>query len=428
MIRWKNEVESLESEGQGEAPQLVVQQFSMEALHHTMINNNCQILAMFDEMSVMYGQLDAYKHSGSRLDRSTLLDLYNGGSWSRNFKNKENSSIKMQQTSFNMCGFIQPSFIVNMQESSDPDAFNDRQFYICPEEVEYKYDELKVPMNESVAKLEDIFRSVKKAHNEKKIYEFDETSHSTFVNLHDELSRRKLAIIDDEDRRGILSKAKGQLARLAMVVHSIEQAIRQISSPTMEWNSTIDEGSLTTAKIIMDYIIEQKFALMLPEVKVSSTVQGLSMQVDTINLGDTILDSNPKYLSKFLSYKEPDVCASDVSRFRLIPPTPTNAKNKYPVELCKSYMRSVSEAGFGTIDESRREGNSRKSFTFHKKPFSELGDKQHETLKRLRLTPLEYDSSQQSNESRIDSFLCQTDSDISSDYERDLLSTPDSAE
>ena len=126
VLRWKRELEGTESEGQGEAPQLVVQQFSMEALHHTMLNNHSQILAMFDEMSVMYSQLDAYKHSGSRLDRSTLLDLYNGGSWSRNFKNKENSCIKMQQTSFNMCGFIQPSFVVNMLEQSDPDAFNDK--------------------------------------------------------------------------------------------------------------------------------------------------------------------------------------------------------------------------------------------------------------------------------------------------------------
>ena len=40
-------------------PQLVVQQFSMEALHH-MLKNYHQILGMYDETSVMYGQLDAY--------------------------------------------------------------------------------------------------------------------------------------------------------------------------------------------------------------------------------------------------------------------------------------------------------------------------------------------------------------------------------
>ena len=43
--------------------------------HDNLMANNCQILGMYDKMSVMYGQLDAYKHSGSRLNRSTLLDL-----------------------------------------------------------------------------------------------------------------------------------------------------------------------------------------------------------------------------------------------------------------------------------------------------------------------------------------------------------------
>ena len=77
-----------------------------------MLKNDHQILGMYDEMSVMYGQLDTY--SGSRLDRSTLLELYNCGSWSRNFKNKDQLMSIMCKTAFNMCGFIQPSFVVEM--------------------------------------------------------------------------------------------------------------------------------------------------------------------------------------------------------------------------------------------------------------------------------------------------------------------------
>ena len=91
----------------------------MEALHHIMMRNNCQILGMYDEMSVMYSQFDAYKHQGSKLDRSTLLELCGGGSWSRSFKNKEHTTCKMQECSFNMCGFIQPSFVVKMLEGND---------------------------------------------------------------------------------------------------------------------------------------------------------------------------------------------------------------------------------------------------------------------------------------------------------------------
>ena len=66
------------------------------------MNHNCQILGMYDDMSVMYGQLhaDAYKHSGLILKFrwSTLHDLYNGGSWLKNFRNREQAMVKMQQT------------------------------------------------------------------------------------------------------------------------------------------------------------------------------------------------------------------------------------------------------------------------------------------------------------------------------------------
>ena len=48
-----------EQSSRREPPQLVVQQFSMESLHQTMLNNGSQILGMYDEMSAMYGQLDA---------------------------------------------------------------------------------------------------------------------------------------------------------------------------------------------------------------------------------------------------------------------------------------------------------------------------------------------------------------------------------
>ena len=164
---------------------------------------------MYNQMSVMYRQLDAYKHSGSRLDRSTLLDLYNGGSWSRNFRNKEQAMTKIQKKQPSTCGFIQPAFVLSMLDTSYPDSFNDRQFFICPEEVEFMYSDLKVPMDPSVVKLEDVFRRVKCAHEDMVVYSFDDDAQAAFIRAHDELCTRKISIPDDDDCRGILSKAKG---------------------------------------------------------------------------------------------------------------------------------------------------------------------------------------------------------------------------
>ena len=84
-------------------PQLIIDNFSFEELHHVMKRNGSQILGLFDEMSTLYGQLDLYKQSGSVKDRKTLITLNGGSSWSRNYRNY---SASMSKTAFNISGFI----------------------------------------------------------------------------------------------------------------------------------------------------------------------------------------------------------------------------------------------------------------------------------------------------------------------------------
>ena len=85
-----------------------------------------------------------------------------------------------------------------MLDSSDPDAFNDCQFFICSEEVEFMYSELKLPMDPTVGHPKYIFRRIKDAHHNKVIYKFD-AAQAAFIRAHDELCTQKVAIEDDED-------------------------------------------------------------------------------------------------------------------------------------------------------------------------------------------------------------------------------------
>ena len=207
VMKWK---ENSDDSKLSAAPQLVVQHFFMEALHLAMLNNGNKMLGMFDEMSVMYSQLDAYKHSESKLDRSTLLQLYTGGSWSRTFKNKDMNTSKMTETSFNMCGFIQPSFVVSMLEENDPEAFNDRQFFVCPQEVDFKYEELRVPMDAGVPELSNIFRTIKKAHENRVTYTMSIEAKRKFVDVHDDLRARKIEIKMMKTGEVFLVKPRGK--------------------------------------------------------------------------------------------------------------------------------------------------------------------------------------------------------------------------
>ena len=363
----------------------------MEALHNVMLANNNQILGVYDEMSIMYGQLDAYKHSGSRLDRSTLLELYNGGSWCRNFKNRDEDATKMHHTAFNMCGFIQPSFVVGMLNTCDPDAFNDRQFFVCPQEVEYKYDQLKVPIDPSIPNLKHLFSRIKEVHKKMVHYTFDENGKQAFIVAHDELCEHKQAIPVDEDRRGVLSKAKGQLARLAMILHSLRIALA--NEPV--WDTMVTKEDVDHAKVIIDFIIEQKFRLMPPEMKVVSAASYMCPNVPD------------NYLAKFLGFKSKQIQASDVSQFRLMPPSPLTPgdKNKYPVEKVKQYMGNIATAGFGTIIEESKSGSKRKSTVFKKHSFDALRESQKQTVKKLKLDESFASSSSLSNASTYTPLL-----------------------
>ncbi len=81
-----------------------------------MIQNTGQMLGLYDEMTIVYRQVDAHKHSGSTLDHSTLIALYNGGLWARKFKNRNDPS-KMHKTAYNMANYIQPA--VRCQHASE---------------------------------------------------------------------------------------------------------------------------------------------------------------------------------------------------------------------------------------------------------------------------------------------------------------------
>ena len=91
-------------------------------------------------------------------------------------------------------------------------------------------------------------------HEKKITYTFDDAAKSVFIQAHDDLCTRKTSIEDDEDRRGILSKGKGQVVRLALVIHSLEQAVFGTIERDFTWKNEIDDITVHKAKVIMDFL------------------------------------------------------------------------------------------------------------------------------------------------------------------------------
>ena len=54
----------------------------MEDLHHRLEINSGRVVGIYDEISVMYEQMD--RNKTGNLDKKQLLTMFNGGSWRRN--------------------------------------------------------------------------------------------------------------------------------------------------------------------------------------------------------------------------------------------------------------------------------------------------------------------------------------------------------
>ena len=355
-------------------PQLIVDHFSFEELHSIMYRNSGQILGCFDEMSSFYGQLDLYKHL-STMDRKTLLTLNGGGAWTRNFKSYS-SSIK--QTAFNVTGFIQPKFVFEMLHAgNDADGLNDRQLFDFPPERELMLDELKVPIPTDAPDLKMIFPLLMTVHKAKQMYTLEGEAYDLYRETHDELVREKLESAD-ENVQGILSKARGYVARIAMILHCLEQAIECVEnagdllSPDRNWETVVSPNAVRAATAIVQHFNRQKFIALGCSESSPSTSNALSTCIIRLlsmesKQGDGVLKLS-EIAQKHISQK---------------------VGMSYPTSKAAELIDEAANLGFGDV-LSTETPNRRASIHFKKRPLSDLNETCREILKKSRVSSEKY--------------------------------------
>lgn len=251
---------------QEKPPKLQLDHFSFEALHSCLCRTQGNALLLYDEITMCFQLIDHYK-TGS-LDRKTLLSLYGGGEWSREFKN---GSASVKSTAAQIAGYIQPFYFCKMAEEEDVNTFNDRFVIVCPKEKESMFGDYVDLPEQYRNTLGSVFQKIYEAHQTPKEYKFNEQGLDSFKIYHDDLVTRKCHVPDDENRRGILSKAESQTARLAMIVHVLQQGFAATTQGDFEWNTEIDGTTMEYAKAILNYLIAQKFELMPPEIRLTNS-------------------------------------------------------------------------------------------------------------------------------------------------------------
>ena len=95
---------------------LLIDHFSFEELFNIMSRNENKILTLYDEITTFYNLLDLFKPNRTSHDQKTLLNLYNGGKWSRNFRSIQGN---INSKRFNITGFIQPHYVVELLHRDD---------------------------------------------------------------------------------------------------------------------------------------------------------------------------------------------------------------------------------------------------------------------------------------------------------------------
>lgn len=347
------------------AQQVYIEHFSMEELHYTLKRNNGRVVGLYDEVSLLYEQLDKYRNGSS--DRKTLLSLINGSPWRRNFRN---SNSVVPKTWFNLAGFVQPDVIVNLLHGNDYDGFLDRQFFVCPPEVDTDYDDMK-DMPQDATSFKEMFHIIDDNHTTDSLYTLDDNAKLEFVAFHDEINERKRKEHRrDRDRKSVLSKAKGQVLRLAAVGFALHQAICTAEDPSIQWQYTITKDHMLKAIYLVNFLIEQKFSL------------GKEKHSVTESTAESDVPSDLHRMKRLLELSSP-VTVAKISQNHI----QRRVDKKYRKEEAIDLMEEAAKYDLATVvTEKYNAGrNERLKKELRKRTADNLTDKSKDILKRMKV-------------------------------------------
>ena len=236
--------------------------------------------------------------------------LYNGGEWFRNFRSIQG---KMKNTSFNIAGFIEPYYVVELLHWDDHDGFNDRQLFDVPPEIEVNYRDLETELPHHIPLFKNVFLRVIELHESPKTYKFGEDAMKSFIEYHDAVNERKLSTAEN-DMRGVLSKAKGQSARLAKILHVADRCIKSASSQldnTDQLPLEVGKESMDRSIIVMNHLINVEYILRPQTTSEEATGNASNSTDDIIQKGRNV--ENEK-IRKIITHLETSVSPSFISR------------------------------------------------------------------------------------------------------------------
>lgn len=355
----EEELQDHYKDDKGDPPQILIDYFSFEELHEVLKQNSGEILGLYDEFLSLLMQLDVYKPMNSSLDRKTFLSLNNGFKWKRSFKNNPHSLVP--QTHCNFSGMIQPAYGAELMDEPDHDGLMDRILMLCPKEVTYYSADYCVPMPADTPSLYHLLKYIMD-NRKKEPFVFSTEAKAQFDRCHDILTAKKGNLpVTEEDRRSIYSKAHGQIARLAGVLHVLKHGLQSVCGLHRGIPDIIQEEQVDAAFYLMQKVIDIKFALLSP----TATVGNRNSFI-TDNEQEFIMKCKTKMV-RFLMREGQDISPSDASRYKLCPPV----DGKYSASTAVQFMKQMVELDLGYLVQPEPHCLTRKQMTVFRKTIVE---------------------------------------------------------
>ena len=220
-----------------------------------------------------------------------------------------------------------------------------------------------------------IFLAVYDNHHDHQIYTLEGDAYAVYRATHDRLVHERLRSTN-EDVQGILSKARGYCARIAMVIHTLEQALQSINQPDTpsSWTTDVSVKAVQAASTITDHFNQQKFIL----------------------LGLTDDDSNSLHSSSMSSRISKLLCANFKANDGTITPSEVSQKHisekvgqSNPTAKAVELLKEAESMGFGSLEDITP-ANKRKTVVFRKRSYCHLTEECQEILKRARIAETSY--------------------------------------
>jgi hypothetical protein len=233
----------------GPAPQMrhyYLDQATMEALieKHVAEPSKTGFSWVMDELASLLPGLDQYKAKGKGNSRQTLLALWTGGALKSDRVTKE---LFIPRSSVSVTGGIQQKVLKRlMEDPSDPDGLWGRFLWSSPPTVPDRWVEDECAISEMLVSLYDRLDKLPET-----TYALSPEAKSLYAWWVDWLAQEKETASDA--LKNVLSKLKGYLGRIALLLHCIDTAF----DPALPFSDVIEQGTLMRAIDLCWYYLGQ---------------------------------------------------------------------------------------------------------------------------------------------------------------------------